>query len=31
MAMMALLLVIAALPFVLAGWLLSWAASHAFR
>jgi hypothetical protein len=30
-AMIALLLAIAALPFVLAGWLLSWAASHAFR
>ena len=28
-AMIALLLAIAALPFVLAGWLLSWAASHA--
>ena len=30
-AMIALLLAIAALPFVLAGWLISWAASHAFR
>src|SRR5258705_13931916 len=30
-AMIALLLAVAALPFVLAGWLLSWAASHAFR